>query len=151
MFELTDREKTFHQEQLSHRSREESPEPLPFWMENWRETAESEARKSRAVLVKRLAEEKRQKLDKCWALAEKQWDELISSRKKFYEERHMKSEFRLWPEEEAFVQAQAARRADGLEPEAIPGELQNWRAACEVERRRSPLGELSCRASGVSG
>ncbi len=136
VFELTDREKTFHQEQLSHRSREESPEPLPFWMENWRETAESEARKSRAVLVKRLAEEKRQKLDKCWALAEKQWDELISSRKKFYEERHMKSEFRLWPEEEAFVQAQAARRADGLEPEAIPGELQNWQERAEDEVRR---------------
>ena len=136
VFELTDREKTFNQEQLSHRSREESPEPLPFWMENWRETAESEARKSRAVLVKRLAEEKRQKLDKCWALAEKQWDELISSRKKFYEERHMKSEFRLWPEEEAFVQAQAARRADGLEPEAIPGELQNWQERAEDEVRR---------------
>ena len=34
VFELTDREKNFHQEQLSHRSREESPEPLPFWMEN---------------------------------------------------------------------------------------------------------------------
>ena len=135
-FELTDREKTFHQEQLSRCSREESPEPLPFWMENWRETAESEARKSRAVLVKRLAEEKRQKLDKCWALAEKQWDELISSRKKFYEERHMKSEFRLWPEEEAFVQAQAARRADGLEPEAIPGELQNWQERAEDEVRR---------------
>ena len=136
VFELTDREKTFHQEQLSHRSREESPEPLPFWMENWRETAENEARKSRAVLVKRLAEEKRQKLDKCWALAEKQWDELISSRKKFYEERHMKSEFRLWPEEEAFVQAQAARRADGLEPEAIPVELQNWQERAEDEVRR---------------
>ena len=136
VFELTDREKTFHQEQLSRCSREESPEPLPFWMENWRETAESEARKSRAVLVKRLAEEKRQKLDKCWALAEKQWDELISSRKKFYEERHMKSEFRLWPEEEAFVQAQAARRADGLEPEAIPGELQNWQERAEDEVRR---------------
>ena len=136
VFELTDREKTFHQEQLSHRSREESPEPLPFWMENWRETAENEARKSRAVLVKRLAEEKRQKLDKCWALAEKQWDELISSRKKFYEERHMKSEFRLWPEEEAFVQAQAERRADGLEPEAIPVELQNWQERAEDEVRR---------------
>ena len=136
VFELTDREKTFHQEQLSHRSREESPEPLPFWMENWRETAENEARKSRAVLVKRLAEEKRQKLDKCWALAEKQWDELISSRKKFYEERHMKSEFRLWSEEEAFVQAQAERRADGLEPEAIPVELQNWQERAEDEVRR---------------
>ena len=135
-FELTDREKTFHQEQLSRCSREESPEPLPFWMENWRETAENEARKSRAVLVKRLAEEKRQKLDKCWALAEKQWDELISSRKKFYEERHMKSEFRLWPEEEAFVQAQAERRADGLEPEAIPVELQNWQERAEDEVRR---------------
>ena len=135
-FELTDREKTFHQEQLSHRSREESPEPLPFWMENWRETAESEARKSRAVLVKRLAEEKRQKLDKCWALAEKQWSELISSRRAFYEERHVGTEFRLWPEEEAFVQAQAARRADGLEPEAIPGELQNWQERAEDEVRR---------------
>ena len=136
VFELTDREKTFHQEQLSHRSREESPEPLPFWMENWRETAENEARKSRDVLVKRLAEEKRQKLDKCWALAEKQWDELISSRKKFYEERHVGTEFRLWPEEEAFVQAQAARRADGLEPEAIPVELQNWQERAEDEVRR---------------
>ncbi len=135
-FELTDREKTFHQEQLSRCSREESPEPLPFWMENWRETAESEARKSRAVLVKRLAEEKRQKLDKCWALAEKQWSELISSRRAFYEERHVGTEFRLWPEEEAFVQAQAARRADGLEPEAIPGELQNWQERAEDEVRR---------------
>lgn len=136
VFELTDREKTFHQEQLSRCSREESPEPLPFWMENWRETAESEARKSRAVLVKRLAEEKRQKLDKCWALAEKQWSELISSRRAFYEERHVGTEFRLWPEEEAFVQAQAARRADGLEPEAIPGELQNWQERAEDEVRR---------------
>ena len=135
-FELTDREKTFHQEQLSRCSREESPEPLPFWMENWRETAENEARKSRAVLVKRLAEEKRQEFDRHWNIAEKQWDELISSRKKFYEERHMKSEFRLWPEEEAFVQAQAARRADGLEPEAIPGELQNWQERAEDEVRR---------------
>ena len=135
-FELTDREKTFHQEQLSRCSREESPEPLPFWMENWRETAENEARKSRAVLVKRLAEEKRQKLDKCWALAEKQWSELISSRRAFYEERHVGTEFRLWPEEEAFVQAQAARRADGLEPEAIPGELQNWQERAEDEVRR---------------
>ena len=136
VFELTDREKTFHQEQLSHRSREESPEPLPFWMENWRETAENEARKSRAVLVIRLAEEKRQEFDRHWNIAEKQWDELISSRKKFYEERHMKSEFRLWPEEEAFVQAQAARRADGLEPEAIPVELQNWQERAEDEVRR---------------
>lgn len=135
-FELTDREKTFHQEQLSRCSREESPEPLPFWMENWRETAESEARKSRAVLVIRLTEEKRQKLDKCWALAEKQWSELISSRRAFYEERHVGTEFRLWPEEEAFVQAQAARRADGLEPEAIPGELQNWQERAEDEVRR---------------
>ena len=135
-FELTDREKTFHQEQLSRCSREESPEPLPFWMENWRETAENEARKSRAVLVIRLAEEKRQEFDRHWNIAEKQWDELISSRKKFYEERHMKSEFRLWPEEEAFVQAQAARRADGLEPEAIPGELQNWQERAEDEVRR---------------
>ena len=136
VFELTDREKRFHQEQSARQLREESPEPLPFWMENWWETAESEAQKSRDVLVKRLAEEKRQKLDKCWALAEKQWDELISSRKKFYEERHMKSEFRLWPEEEAFVQAQTARRADGLEPEAIPGELQNWQERAEDEVRR---------------
>ena len=136
VFELTDREKNFHQEQLSHRSREESPEPLPFWMENWRETAESEARKSRDVLVNRLAEEKRQKLDKCWAVAEKQWSELISSRRAFYEERHVGTEFRLWPEEEAFVQAQAARRADGLEPEAIPGELQNWQERAEDEVRR---------------
>ena len=136
VFELTDREKTFHQEQLSRCSREESPEPLPFWMENWRETAENEARKSRAVLVKRLAEEKRQKLDKCWALAEKQWSELISSRRAFYEERHVGTEFRLWPEEEAFVQAQAARRADGLEPEAIPVELQNWQERAEDEVRR---------------
>lgn len=136
VFELTDREKTFHQEQLSRRSREESPEPLPFWMENWRETAENEARKSRDVLAIRLAEEKRQKLDKCWALAEKQWSELISSRRAFYEERHVGTEFRLWPEEEAFVQAQAARRADGLEPEAIPGELQNWQERAEDEVRR---------------
>ena len=136
VFELTDREKTFHQEQLSHRSREESPEPLPFWMENWRETAENEARKSRAVLVIRLAEEKRQEFDRHWNIAEKQWDELISSRKKFYEERHVGTEFRLWPEEEAFVQAQAARRADGLEPEAIPGELQNWQERAEDEVRR---------------
>jgi len=136
VFELTDREKTFHQEQLSRRSREESPEPLPFWMENWRETAENEARKSRDVLAIRLAEEKRQKLDKCWALAEKQWSELISSRRAFYEERHVGTEFRLWPEEEAFVQAQAARRADGLEPEAIPVELQNWLERAEDEVRR---------------
>ena len=136
VFELTDREKTFHQEQLSRRSREESPEPLPFWMENWRETAENEARKSRAVQVKRLAEEKRQKLDKCWALAEKQWNELISSRRAFYEERHVGTEFRLWPEEEAFVQAEAARRVCGLEPEAIPGELQNWQERAEDEVRR---------------
>lgn len=48
----------------------------------------------------------------------------------------MKSEFRLWPEEEAFVQAQAARRADGLEPEAIPVELQNWQERAEDEVRR---------------
>ena len=136
VFELTDRGKTFHQEQLSRRSREESPEPLPFWMENWWETAESEAQKSRDVLVNRLAEEKRQKLDKCWALAEKQWSELISSRRAFYEERHVGTEFRLWPEEEAFVQAQAARRADGLEPEAIPVELQNWQERAEDEVRR---------------
>ena len=135
-FELTDREKTFHQEQLSRCSREESPEPLPFWMENWRETAENEARKSRAVLVIRLAEEKRQEFDRHWNIAEKQWDELISSRKKFYEERHVGTEFRLWPEEEAFVQAQAARRADGLEPEAIPVELQNWQERAEDEVRR---------------
>ena len=136
VFELTDREKTFHQEQLSRRSREESPEPLPFWMENWWETAESEAQKSRDVLVKRLAEEKRQKLDKCWAIAEKQWDELISSRKKFYEERHVGTEFRLWAEEEAFVQTQAKRRGGGLEPEAIPDELQNWRKHAEEEIRQ---------------
>ena len=135
-FELTDREKTFHQEQLSRCSREESPEPLPFWMENWRETAENEARKSRAVLVIRLAEEKRQEFDRHWNIAEKQWDELISSRKKFYAERHVGTEFRLWPEEEACVQAQAARRADGLEPEAIPGELQNWQERAEDEVRR---------------
>ncbi len=88
------------------------------------------------LLVIRLAEEKRQEFDRHWNIAEKQWDELISSRKKFYEERHMKSEFRLWPEEEAFVQAQAARRADGLEPEAIPGELQNWQERAEDEVRR---------------
>ena len=136
VFELTDREKRFHQEQLSRRSREESPEPLPFWMENWREIAEFEAQKSRDVLVNRLAEEKRQELGKHWDIAEKQWDELISSRKKFYEERHMKSEFRPWPEEEAFVQAQTARRAGGLEPEAIPVELQNWRERAEDEVRR---------------
>ena len=136
VFELTDREKRFHQKQLSRRSREESPEPLPFWMENWREIAESEAQKSRDVLVNRLAEEKRQELDKLWNIAEKQWDELISSRKKFYEERHMKSEFRPWPEEEAFVQAQTARRAGGLEPEAIPDELQNWREGADDEVRR---------------
>ena len=136
VFELTDREKRFHQEQLSRRSREESPEPLPFWMENWRETAESEAQKSRDVLIKHLAEEKRQELDKLWNIAEKQWDELISSRKKFYEERYFGTEFRLWPEEEAFVQAQAERRAGGLEPEAIPVELQNWRERAEDEVRR---------------
>ena len=136
VFELTDREKRFHQEQLSRRSREESPEPLPFWMENWRETAESEAQKSRDVLVNRLAEEKRQELDKHWDIAQKQWDELISSRKKFYEERHFGTEFRLWPEEEAFVQAQTARRAGGLEPEAIPDELQNWRERADDEVRR---------------
>ena len=70
------------------------------------------------------------------ALAEKQWSELISSRRAFYEERHVGTEFRLWPEEEAFVQAQAARRADGLEPEAIPGELQNWQERAEDEVRR---------------
>ena len=136
VFELTDREKSFHQKQLSRRSREESPEPLPFWMENWRETAESEAQKSRDVLVNRLAEEKRQELGKHWDIAEKQWDELISSRKKFYEERHFGTEFRLWPEEEAFVQAQTARRAGGLEPEAIPDELQNWRERADDEVRR---------------
>ena len=136
VFELTDREKRFHQEQSARQLREESPEPLPFWMENWWETAESEAQKSRDVLVNRLAEEKRQKLDKCWALAEKQWSELISSRRAFYEERHVGTEFRLWPEEEAFVQAQAARRADGLEPEAIPVELQNWQERAEDEVRR---------------
>ena len=136
VFELTDREKRFHQEQSARQLREESPEPLPFWMENWWETAESEAQKSRDVLVNRLAEEKRQKLDKCWAVAEKQRSELISSRRAFYEERHVGTEFRLWPEEEAFVQAQAARRADGLEPEAIPGELQNWQERAEDEVRR---------------
>ena len=136
VFELTDREKRFHQEQSARQLREESPEPLPFWMENWWETAESEAQKSRDVLVNRRAEEKRKKLDKCWALAEKQWSELISSRRAFYEERHVGTEFRLWPEEEAFVQAQAARRADGLEPEAIPVELQNWQERAEDEVRR---------------
>lgn len=136
VFELTDREKRFHQEQLSRRSREESPEPLPFWMENWREIAEFEAQKSRDVLVNRLAEEKRQELDKHWDIAQKQWDELISSRKKFYEERYFGTEFRLWPEEEAFVQAQTARRAGGLEPEAIPVELQNWRERADDEVRR---------------
>ena len=136
VFELTDREKRFHQEQLSRRSREESPEPLPFWMENWWETAESEAQKSRDVLVNRLAEEKRQELDKLWNIAEKQWDELISSRKKFYEERYFGTEFRLWPEEEAFVQAQAARRGNSQEPEAIPVELQNWRERADDEVRR---------------
>ena len=136
VFELTDREKRFHQEQLSRRSREESPEPLPFWMENWREIAEFEAQKSRDVLVNRLAEEKRQELDKHWDIAQKQWDELISSRKKFYEERYFGTEFRLWPEEEAFVQAQTARRAGGLEPEAIPVELQNWRERADDEVRQ---------------
>ncbi len=136
VFELTDREKRFHQEQLSRRSREESPEPLPFWMENWREIAEFEAQKSRDVLVNRLAEEKRQELDKHWDIAQKQWDELISSRKKFYEERYFGTEFRLWPEEEAFVQAQTARRDNGLEPEAIPVELQNWRERADDEVRR---------------
>ncbi len=136
VFELTDREKRFHQEQLSRRSREESPEPLPLWMENWRETAESEAQKSRDVLVNRLAVEKRQELDKHWDIAQKQWDELISSRKKFYEEYHIVTEFRLWPEDEAFVQAQAERRAGGLEPEVIPVELQNWRERAEDEVRR---------------
>ena len=136
VFELTDREKSFHQEQLSRRSREESPEPLPFWMENWREIAESEAQKSRDVLIKHLAEEKRQELDKLWNIAEKQWDELISSRKKFYEERYFGTEFRLWPEEEAFVQAQAARRGNSQEPEAIPVELQNWRERADDEVRQ---------------
>ena len=136
VFELTDREKRFHQEQLSRRSREESPEPLPLWMENWRETAESEAQKSRDVLIKHLAEEKRQELDKLWNIAEKQWDELISSRKKFYEERYFGTEFRLWPEEEAFVQAQAARRGNSQEPEAIPVELQNWRERADDEVRQ---------------
>ena len=48
----------------------------------------------------------------------------------------MKSEFRPWPEEEAFVQAQTARRAGGLEPEAIPDELQNWRERADDEVRR---------------
>ena len=68
-------------------------------------------------------------------MREKQWNELISSRKEFYEERHVGSEFWLWPEEEAFVQAQAERRSSGREPEAIPDELQNWqeRAAEEVQ------------------
>ena len=136
VFELTDREKTFHQEQLSRRSREESPEPLPFWMENWREIAESETQKSRDVLIKHLAEEKRQELGKHWDIAEKQWDELISSRKKFYEERYFGTEFRLWPEEEAFVQAQTARRGNSQEPEAIPVELQNWRERAEDEVRQ---------------
>ena len=40
---------------------------------------------------------------------------------------------RLWPEEEAFEAAQQERRAAGLEPEAIPAELYNWRERAEEE------------------
>ncbi|MFA7462951.1 MAG: AAA family ATPase, partial [Anaerovoracaceae bacterium] len=209
-FELTGWEEYYRKQQTLRRLRNEAPEPLPVWLENGRETAEAEARKSREWLVKHLSEEKRwtaswekadaewsvrlterkayhaelgikapfklwedetcyqsdleqrrrngeyplampgpltqwkermdqqkqQELDKLWNITESQWNELISSRKEFYEERHVGSGFRPWPEEETFVQAQEARRASGREPEAIPSELRSWQDHAEEEVRR---------------
>ena len=210
VFELTDTEETFHQEQMTRRLRNEAPEPLPIWMENWRETAEREAQKSRDVLVNRLAEEKRRKqswetsdaawsghiakrkayhaelgiktpfnlwkeeiryqkeqeqrrrtgeypqsmpesltqwkermdqqkqqeLNSLWYHARKEWNELISSRKTFYEERHVGAEFHVWPEEEAFVQEQDARCVSHQEPEAIPADLLHWQDRAEEDVQR---------------
>ncbi len=215
VFELTEREENYRKQQMIRQLRNEAPELLPVWMENWKETAEDEARKSRDVLVERLAEEKRreqswakadkewkthcadretyhaelgikapfklwkdeiryqsdqelcrkngeypqkmpkeltqwkermehqkrQELDKFWNVVEKQWDELISSRKAFYEERHVGSEFRLWPEEETFVHSQQGHRACNQEPKAIPAELLNWQDRALEEVRRIVEGQ----------
>ena len=62
-----------------------------------------------------------------WHKAQKQWEELLAARRAVYEKQHVEAGFRLWPEEEAFEAAQQERRAAGLEPEAIPAELYNWR------------------------
>lgn len=210
VFELAEQEENYRKQQIIRQFRNEAPEPLPVWMENGRETAEEEARKSRSALVERLAEEKRwtaswekadaswsahimerkayhagiglkepftlwedellyqneqmlkrkhreypgaipdslvnwkarmdsrrkQELNVHWDQARKEWNQFVDSRKTYFEERHVGEQFQLWSEEKSFVLAQKDRCASGLEPEAIPVELLNWRDRAEEEVRR---------------
>ena len=111
-FRLWDKEYRYHAEQELRRRRGEFPQPMPESLVNWKAY---------------MDEQKQQELRMFWHKAQKQWEELLAARRAVYEKQHVEAGFRLWPEEEAFAAAQQKRRAAGLEPEAIPAELYNWR------------------------
>ena len=111
-FRLWDKEYRYHAEQELRRRNGEFPQPMPESLVNWKAY---------------MDEQKQQELRMFWHKAQKQWEELLASRRAVYEKQHVEAGFRLWPEEEAFAAAQQERRAAGLKPEAIPAELYNWR------------------------
>ncbi|WP_288512870.1 MobF family relaxase [uncultured Victivallis sp.] len=111
-FRLWDKEYRYHTEQKLRRRRGEFPQPMPESLVSWKAY---------------MDEQKQQELRMFWNEAQKQWEELLASRRAVYEKQHVEAGFRLWPEEEAFAAAQQERRAAGLKPEAIPAELCNWR------------------------
>ena len=120
-FRLWDKEYRYHTEQKLRRRRGEFPQPMPESLVSWKAY---------------MDEQKQQELRMFWNEAQKQWEELLASRRAVYEKQHVEAGFRLWPEEEAFAAAQQKRRAAGLKPEAIPAELYNWRerAGKEVQQ-----------------
>ena len=117
-FRLWDKEYRYHTEQELRRRSGEFPQPMPESLVNWKAY---------------MDEQKQQELRMFWNEAQKQWEELLASRRAVYEKQHVEAGFRLWPEEEAFAAAQQKRRAAGLKPEAIPAELYNWRERAEEE------------------
>lgn len=120
-FRLWDKEYRYHTEQELRRRSGEFPLPMPESLVSWKAY---------------MDEQKQQELRMFWREAQKQWEELLASRRAVYEKQHVEAGFRLWPEEEAFAAAQQKRRAAGLKPEAIPAELYNWRerAGKEVQQ-----------------
>lgn len=111
-FRLWEKEYRYHAEQELRRRSGKYPQPMPESLVNWKAY---------------MDEQKQQELRMFWNEAQKQWEELLASRRAVYEKQHVEAGFRLWPEEEAFAAAQQERRAAGLKPEAIPAELCNWR------------------------
>ena len=120
-FRLWDKEYRYHTEQELRRRSGEFPQPMPESLVNWKAY---------------MDEQKQQELRMFWREAQKQWEELLASRRTVYEKQHVEAGFRLWPEEEAFAAAQQERRAAGLKPEAIPTELYNWQERAEEEVRQ---------------